>query len=170
MRRKIYISVLSLFLAFCIVWGLASCNGNKEPGGINNSDTHQADDVNNNQAQESINNAFYNQYGTKLIYEKSYGVYEDAQIFFVAGDATAIRYVSIAGGIFKYNTLWEIYVFKNLKFYKLQEAYLLGVLSSQSVYELSKAHADYVKSQRKESDDDFNTWYYNTEDIQEIIN
>lgn len=167
MRIKIHISVLSLFLVFCIILGLASCNGNKEPGGIDKNDTNQADDKNN---PESINNAFYNQYGTKLIYEKYYGVYEDAQIFFVAEDATAIRYVSIAGSIFKYNTLWEIYVFKNLKFYKLQEAYLLGVLSNQSVYELSKVHADYVKSQRKESDDDFNAWYYNTEDIQEIIN
>lgn len=118
-------------------------------------------------AQENI---FYNQYGTKFTYEKFYGVYEDAQIFFVAGDATAIRYVSIAGNIFKYNTLWEIYVFKSSKFYTLKDAYLLGVLSNQAVDELSKVHADYVKSQRNESDDDFNAWYYNTEDIREIIN
>lgn len=119
------------------------------------------------QAQENI---FYNQYGTKFIYEKFYGVYEDAQIFFVAGDATAIRYVSIAGSIFKYNTLWEIYVFKNSKFYTLKDAYLLGVLSNQAVDEISKVHADYVKSQRNESDVDFNAWYYNTEDIREKIN
>ncbi len=154
---------IPLLLSVSIIFGFSACNKNDQLNEISDPSNDHID-------QEILDNTFYNQYGTHFMYEKFYGTYEDAQTFFVAGDETALKYVSIAGSIFKYNTLWEIYVFNNSKFYKLKEAYSEGVLSGQAVYELSKVHADYVKAQRNESDDDFNAWYYNTEDIQDTIN
>ena len=167
MIRKIYNILLSLLLVVCLVFGISACYGSREIF-----DTDETLDKDNNLKHEHVNmnDVFYSQYGTDFIYDEFYGVYDDAQSFFVASDATAIKCVSIGGNIFKYFNLWEIYLYKDAKFYKLKEAYLAGVLSSQSVYDLSKVHAKYVQTQLNANDDVFNAWYYNTEDIQDIVN
>lgn len=117
-----------------------------------------------NQTQGNmIEDIYYNKYGYNFVYDEYYGVYDGAEVYFQSGDMTVVKSIKVADCVFKYSNDWNIYVFKDSDVYKLEEAYQTGILSAQTVSEIAERHKQYAKANSGQSDDEFESWYYEEE-------
>ncbi|MDR3292959.1 MAG: hypothetical protein LBT20_02520 [Clostridiales bacterium] len=118
--------------------------------------------------ETKIKQDWQEQFGTELTINY-YGTHNDYVVFFVPGMETVITNVKIAGTIFRGNNSWTIYLWKNGSFSNMIDAYQQGLLTAEDIEKIGFHHRETLKKSWIGSENSFNEWYFNTDDICSII-
>ncbi len=92
---------------------------------------------------KTIMQDYLTQFGRAFLYEKFYGIYDGAAVFFIPGDDCRVKTVTISGVEFSYNYGWTILVWKDGKFYNLENYELIlenSILTQKDIEEIGKVH------------------------------
>jgi len=115
--------------------------------------------------EKEIKQDWLRQFGTPFYYDNYYGTYDGSVTFFVPGDACVIKNIIISDTIFRYNYDWEIYVWNNGDFSGIVSAFNEGLLKAEDIKDIGYYHAEFIKKEWQVSEEDFNKWYFNPDDI-----
>ncbi len=92
---------------------------------------------------DKINQDYLSEYKRNFYYDHFYGIYSGAAAFFIGGDDCVIKTVKISNVEFSYNYGWTILVWKDGKFYNLENYELIlenSILTQKDIEEIGKVH------------------------------
>ena len=124
--------------------------------------------------ERQVKQDWQKQFGTPLLLVRFFGIYNDYVVFFVDGDgfekANDVEvWFKVAGTIFRYPVASEHWLWKDGRFQTMLEAYQQGLISPEHIAEIGAFHVNMVRPGWLGDDESFNEWYFNTDDILQVI-
>ena len=125
MKKKYYIAILLLLCGVLIALGIKA-DSFKFPKAV----------------KAEIEEAWLFAYkeDINLDYYEYYGTYNGAIVFFGAGELAQMWNISVAGVEFEWTSSANIWVYKDGRFYSLEDAYEDGLLTERNIKSISRRH------------------------------
>ena len=151
--------VYQLFIIFIYIIGFFSCSYKQ-----NTFDYKDSLELNDD-LEQVIEFDYYAQYQHRFYYNYYYGEHNGSYAFFQVGEATYCKNIMINDVVFRYYSDWEILIWSNHKFYKIEDAFLNNLLEEEDIVEIGYFHYEAYKHEYKENIEEFIKSYYLTDDI-----
>ena len=114
------------------------------------------------------------QFGTPLLLVQFFGIHNDYIVFFVVGDGyekanDVVVWFKVAGTIFRYTVESKHWLWKDGQLQTMLEAYQRGLITPEHIADIGAYHVNMVRPGWLGDDESFIEWYFNTDDIGQII-
>ena len=121
---------------------------------------------------------YLKEFGHEFCFDKFYGLYNGAAVFFIQGVTDAVKVVTISGLVFSYHTGWTILVWKDGVFYNLENIETIfdaGVLTQADLIKMAAIHANDREVEMNEVDfvigyENMNTSFSKNSFLEQIVN
>ena len=108
-------------------------------------------------------------FGRPLFAYSYYGTHNGFVVFPVFGTEDIVIKFKVADTIFRWNSQVTIWLWKDGNFQTMIEGYQQGLISQKSIAEIGSYHIDFVRKSWPGDDESFYEWYFNADDISQII-